>query len=337
VTAGSWRNERLPLQVGAFTVEFDATLLEWAPPTPTPSSRLASSVVRDHLDEVIRTAQANAIHRERIDWVGFRSRVIEAGRGAETIAETGPAISLALDLLDDQHSTFTSASGARLVKRNTRQCEAPVAAAPVLPPDIGYVRVGSFSGSGTAATAFADTVQQQIRAIDRPNLTGWIVDLRGNGGGNMYPMVAGVGPILGDGLAGYFIDPNGATVSWGFLNGAARYGSSDAQRTTSSYTLLRPDPRVAVLTDQRVASSGEAVAISFRARRGTRSFGTPTCGLSTSNRGFPLSDGSLLNMTVGVMADRTRQPYGHAIAPDETIYDADVLVRRAIAWLRAGE
>jgi carboxyl-terminal processing protease len=45
------------------------------------------------------------------------------------------------------------------------------------------------------------------------------------------------------------------------------------------YKLVVPSPRVAVLTDTGVASSGEAIA--FRGRPNTRSFGTPTCGLST--------------------------------------------------------
>lgn len=60
-------------------------------------------------------------------------------------------------------------------------------------------------------------------------------------------------------------------------------------------------PRVAVLT----AISGEAVAIAFRGRADTRSFGTPTCGLSTSNHTDRLSDGGNLYLTASVMADRS--------------------------------
>ena len=50
-------------------------------------------------------------------------------------------------------------------------------------------------------------IQDQIKIMDHPYNIGWIVDLRGNGGGNMWPMLAGIGPILGEGIAGYFIDP----------------------------------------------------------------------------------------------------------------------------------
>ena len=55
---------------------------------------------------------------------------------------------------------------------------------------------------------------------DRVSLVGWIVDLRGNTGGNMWPMVAGVGPVLGNGVAGFFVPPVGASTPWSFPEGS---------------------------------------------------------------------------------------------------------------------
>jgi C-terminal processing protease CtpA/Prc len=89
-----------------------------------------------------------------------------------------------------------------------------------------------------------------------------------------------------------------------------------------------------VLTDRAVASSGEAVVVAFRARPNTRSFGSPTCGLSTANQGFRLSDGATLALTVAVMADRTRAPYGLSLAPDEPVSGDAEVVQGAIDWLR---
>jgi C-terminal processing protease CtpA/Prc len=182
---------------------------------------------------------------------------------------------------------------------------------------------------------FADSVQQQIRNVDTPSLMGWIVDVRGNGGGNMWPMVAGVGPVLGDGIAGYFVPPSGSATPWSYSAGAALNGGSSIAQTTTVYELIRRAPRVAVLTDNLVASSGEAVVISFRARPNTRSFGGATCGLSTANTTFRLSDGAMLYLTTALMADRTRTTYGDSVAPDETVSGDAEVVQRAIAWLRS--
>ena len=100
--------------------------------------------------------------------------------------------------------------------------------------------------------------------------------------------------------------------------------------------LRRERPRVAVLTDNGIASSGEATVIAFRGRPDTRSFGDATCGLSTANAGFTMSDGATLLLTVSVMADRTQTKYGDSIPPDEIGTDPGQAVRRALAWLQSG-
>ena len=206
-----------------------------------------------------------------------------------------------------------------------------------VPPTIGYVKIGSFGGTSAQAIAFADAIQNTIKAADRADLTGWIVDLRGNGGGNMWPMIAGVGPVLGDGAIGYFIDPFGLESQWEYHDGASWLTGVALQRVTTPYRLLKERPRVAVLTDKLVASSGEATVIAFRKRPDTRSFGTSTCGLSTANASYPLSDGAVLILTTSVMADRLHTAYGDSIPPDETLTDPAQALQRAVAWLETGK
>ncbi|WP_374191873.1 hypothetical protein [Spirosoma foliorum] len=52
-----------------------------------------------------------------------------------------------------------------------------------------------FSGTGSAETSFTQAIQDQIKADDSDSIGGWLVDLRGNTGGNMWSMLAGIGPI----------------------------------------------------------------------------------------------------------------------------------------------
>jgi hypothetical protein len=296
----------------------------------------ASRFASDYINEVVATMQTHSINRARIDWTGFRTQVFKKAEGAQTILDLYPAISLALGLLDDRHSFYQAAGGGGLGNPKVPRCSAAAVPNAIVPGDIGYVRIGAFGDASPGAdTAFADTIQQQIRSADRADLSGWIVDVRGNGGGNMWPMVAGVGPVLGEGVAGYFVPPGETPTSWSFRAGVSMSGTTGITRTTAVYEVLRRAPSVAVLTDGACASSGEAVVVSFRARPNTRSFGTATCGLSTANTSYRLSDGGTLQLNTAVMADRTSALYGDAIAPDETVGgDADV-VQRAIDWLRA--
>ena len=302
---------------------------------PTEPTGVPSAQARAYLDELIGLMQAHSINRQTIDWGAFRTRVFAAAGGAQSIPATYGAIQVALDGLGDGHSLYYASTGTVMGATRRVSCGRSAADVPSLPEDIGYVRVGSFSGTAEAATAFANDLQRAIMTADKADMIGWIVDVRGNGGGNMYPMIAGVGPVLGEGVAGYFIDPAGVETAWEYRDGAALEGGVANQRVAAPYRLRRERPRVAVLIDNGVASSGEAVVISFRARPDTRSFGDRTCGLSTANAPYAMSDGATLNITEAVMADRTRARYGYSIHPDEPVL-ADAVFERAVEWLRGG-
>ena len=304
-----------------------------SPTQPAPS---VSQSPQTYLEALIGVMESSSVHRLTINWADFRARVMAEAENAQTIPDTFPAIRTALTLLNDGHSAYVPASGGPTIFVRTRSCAAPAAPAPDVPADIGYVKVTSFSGTADEALAYANRIQDTIRATDRDGLAGWIVDLRGNGGGNMWPMIAGLGPIVGEGLLGYFVRPVGGAVPWGYREGTSWSGSNhaSAQTVTSPYRLRQPDPAVAVLIDGRVASSGEAATIAFKQRARTRFFGASTCGLSTANASFGLSDGASLVLAVALMADRTRKEYGDIVAADEVVTGAAQTVDRAIAWLR---
>src|SRR5438093_4023326 len=80
-------------------------------------------------------------------------------------------------------------------------------------------------------------------------------------------------------------------------------------------------PPVAVLTNGNTASAGEAVAISFRGRPSTRSFGSPTYGVPTANTFMKLSDGASILVTTAREADRTGRVYGidEKLQPDQQV------------------
>lgn len=199
-----------------------------------------------------------------------------------------------------------------------------------MPGDVGYVRVTNYGGDDVA---YSKEIQNEIKIQDSEYIIGWIVDLRGNLGGNMWPMLAGIGPILGEGVAGYFIDADGEAFSWGFKNGASTNEGSVVTKVTDSYQLLTPNPKVAVLLDAGVASSGEAIAISFIGRANTRTFGSPTCGLSTANATYDLSYKHRLALTVAYFADRNKNKFGIPVPPDQ-VASGETIIQDAINWIR---
>lgn len=299
--------------------------------TPNTPSGTMSPAARQYLTELIAVMQEHSINRGKIDWNAFRTSVMAAGGAAQSVEQTFPAIRTALELLGDSRSSYRPVTGSPISV--ARACAAPGAGTPTLPDTVGYVRVTSFSGSAGEATAFANALQGAIAAADRDGLAGWVVDLRGNAGGNMWPMLAGVGPVLGTGRVGHFVDALGAANAWEYRDGGSWLGGLLFQGVDTPYRLRQESPRVAVLVDGGTAGSGEAIAIAFQRRPETRSFGAPTCGLTLVTQQFTMSDGALVFVAVGVMADRTRSPYGAQIVPDEQVTDPREAEQRAIAWL----
>jgi len=215
--------------------------------------------------------------------------------------------------------------------------------AELIRPQVGYVHVPAFAGGGAEGDELATSYHRLMERVDTSDVCRWIVDLRGNTGGNMWPMLAGIGPVLGESsVVGYFVDPDSVVTPWYYRNGASGTPGSVIARAGDPISLGDTIATVAVLTDSLTASSGEAVAIAFRARPHARSFGQPTWGVSTANAGFELSDGATIFLTVSTMADRAGEIYGGEVIPDELVAGAmtgdtatDAALRTAMHWLLA--
>ena len=303
-------------------------------PTPVPATATTASV-QAYLDELLKIMQTYSINTKGIDWASVRGEVSAAAGAATTIPDTYPAIGVALRLLNDEQSYYTGRDGRTIGPAPVGGCQAATPATPTLPNAIAYVKVGPCDCDGDLATQFAESVQRAIRDADRPGLVGWIVDLRGNFGGNMWPMIAGIGPVLGESIIGWIVY-NDREYEREYVNGGAQSFGDVFARVASPYKLMREWPKVAVLTDGVVASSGEAITVYFRGRPNTRSFGTPTCGHHHLQQFFRLSDGATLGLAVSQHADRTKKQYASRIEPDEIIANPEAAVSRAVVWLQSG-
>ena len=193
--------------------------------------------------------------------------------------------------------------------------------------------------------AYETNLQKIVADLDKSHPAGWVVDLRGNVGGNMWPMLAGIGPLLGEGdhLGEFFTLDSHST--WKYRNGVAAEiedGKEDPYPAVAGAPYkLAGNPKVAVLIDRGTGSSGEAIAIAFRGRPETRFFGDHTQGASTANDIVKLSDGASIWLTIGVDADRTGKQYMDGFDPDEAIRlgdkvlpdDQDPVLQGALRWL----
>ena len=336
-----------PLPAATSTIPVPTPTLTFTPTavasiTAAPELQPISDEASAYLEEALDIIQRNSLHRHTIDWELLRKSTFDVAQHAQTPADTYGAIRYALVRLGDHHSHFNTPVRVAEVVQSTAS-DSPAPRSKLLLDKLGFIALEGFaSPSPEEESKYATTVQELIRDLDEQEPCGWIVDLRENNGGNMWAMLAGLGPILGEGEVGAFVDPDGYQTIWSYRDGQAMSGEYvSAEVNGQAYELKEASPPVAVLTGTVTASAGEAVAVAFRGRPNTRSFGLYTGGQSTANTVFPLSDGAWIVLTVAVYADRTGQTYGDRIYPDELVDEVqnytfimdEALPQPAIDWL----
>ena len=230
-----------------------------------------------------RPMEAEAANARRVDWgrLVLTSSLPPAPRSPSA---TTTAIAVALNLLDDFESHYRGSDGCLVGPSPELVCQPGLTETPSLPDTIGYVRLNGCPCEGPAADQYAEAVQQAIRAADRPGLVGWIVDLREDRGGNMWPMIAGLGPIFGEGIIGW-IAYNNRDYEREYRAGAALSLNEPFARVAVPYTLIQPLPKAAVLTADTTNSAGEAAPCSSRVGL-THGLSAPNLRTSPSPVGF---------------------------------------------------
>lgn len=273
---------------------------------------------------LLETKSAN---RKEIDWSKLRADVFTHAGSATHIEDTHPSVIYALKLVKDTHSSFTTTTSE--ISDNETE---PKITTESIPGTIGYIHLGSCPKDEDEIEMYRQQIIQQIITQDKRNVKGWIVDLRGNNEGAISPMLAAIAPVLGNGTVGYFIGGDHAEP-WISENGKIFYGSTLVEDIYEFYKLKNNRPPVAILTDSTTRNSGEAIAVAFRGRPNTKSFGAKTQGHSFTSETYVLSDASVITFTTSIFADRNKKLYESGITPDQKSPNNQTITM-ALAWLK---
>ncbi|KAF1014808.1 MAG: hypothetical protein GAK31_02295 [Stenotrophomonas maltophilia] len=309
--------------------------------------QLPSPEAREQLLQLLET---QSLYRDRVDWNELRARLAAAG---DDRAQQRRLLDDAAARSSGGHCRWISPGEQRQRSSRAQRLNAGQSAALADAPGgnarIGVLRVSPFvedlqrSEQERYATrkAYALALQQRITALDDGTRCGWAVDLSSNGGGNMWPMLLGLLPLLHGtpdaqgALIGAFRTAEGLQP-WRQGEGAVMQGGRPMLASRqASYRLRAGRTPVAVVVGARTASSGEAVALAFRGQPDSRSFGQPSAGVSTGNQPMTLVDGTTLLLTRNVMADRTGQGDGSRLQPDEETASGPATLQAAQQWLLA--
>ncbi|MCC4619213.1 S41 family peptidase [Xanthomonas cassavae CFBP 4642] len=271
------------------------------------------------LDVAIPAIRDHALQRTRIDWA-TREPQLRAQAAGMREADAYAAIDALIAELDDGHSFLMRPTARRQME--ARAAARPAVQARLLPPDVGYVEVtGLMTSSGDVRGAYQRALAAALDGMAAQARCGWVIDLRQNTGGTMWPMVNGLQSLLGDQSLGYFVDSAGRQTPW-------------HARPTAGARASQTERPVALLIGPHTASAGEMVAIAFRGHPATRSFGQASAGQTTSNRSVDLPGGGVLAIASSATQDRNAQRLDGALQPDVALDPQVDAIAAAAQWLR---
>jgi hypothetical protein len=310
-------------------VVFTSSTLEGRTPSPQATA---------YIDAACDTIRLNSLRKDSVDLPALRAMALRIAGDANDPADHHLAVGYLLQGLEDHHSFLMEPDVAALWQGGGDDT-APIA--PVVHRVIqgcGYIAIPPFMSNDSALiAAFVDTIQQALSTFDAQGVKGWIIDQRNNTGGNMAPMVCGLGPLFDPGVLGQLVDVNGHARRWSYANGSYGWDGEEEVRAPHPVVLSQQRP-IAVLIGPRTGSSGESSTICFVGNSRTRLFGDPTWGLTTGNGSFDLPDGAKMFLASTVMADRNGHVFHGPIAPDERVdqpadWSYDAALEAALRWI----
>ena len=296
--------------------------------------------LRNYLNTALDLIVEKSIFRP-VDVQAFRRESTDSALGSESVDEIHASIVNALRRLGDGHSHIQSYAAMSHMESEDSGADVHDMTTKLTTDHIAIVEVpGIVTGNDKVRTRFVDHGHQALSELDSMVVCGWVVDLRHDHGGDMWPMLAALGPLLGNQVVGAFVWPDGKRMEWWYRDGGAgEFKKPAASSSSTPPTIVAGNAPLAVLIDANTASSGEMTAVAFKGRSQTRFFGNRTAGLATPLAHFMLPDGAALFLATSTAEDRTGKRYPVAVEPDVQIDSTDVdekdnVLVAATDWLK---
>lgn len=276
-----------------------------------------SSPNETYVRDAIQQMDRKGLYAEGEEWEAMKKEALS--QNPETLEEAQAIINKAAKVAGGKHSYLLPADKAQAREKRSNEEVSPTVT--IREDGICIIHLPAFAGDDENCLRYARTVLDSIS----DTVKGVCIDLRGNHGGNMYPMIASVHRFLPDDI---------------FLKFKMRRRFRSVMPINKEFVAnlvgieieSRINCPVAILTDEETASSGEAVLLCFRGLDNVRVFGSPTAGYASANESIILDNGSILALTVSCDIARTGEIFcDDPIVPD---VETESPEEDALLWLK---
>lgn len=242
------------------------------------SKRTSHEILFDHIFFKIKL---NSIKRNEVNWTDLEKKVKDSVKVFASRADMEKAIKLTLKLIDDNHSKFIE-SGSNNPFLD-KKLALPKVEARIIVNNIGYIKIPGFAANDSISRLYSIKIRDALSLLDKQGeLSGWIIDVRGNNGGRIFMFPLGISPLLKDSVI--IRNRNNRGKEYIDLCTGNLYfeGKHSITSIPPCDNFVNKDKPVAVLMDSTTASGGELTVVLLKNIKTTRSFGLKTRGATSS-------------------------------------------------------
>ena len=275
------------------------------------------------------------VDKDQIDWKQIKPFIKTEALKSNSLEASLTTTTLLFDTIRGNHINLFSENGwykSTLGKQLHREdfhvkwlekyASKPQFEVKLLAEDYGYVLMPAMLLIDLSQDSLDKITQKMYDAFmqvhQSKELKGWIIDLRFNEGGNIFPMLTSLYHLIGNNTVYVTLDQNMSIAEIHRLKDGVFYEGSAVKQTIQVHEPAETEIPVALITGKISGSCGELIPVAFRGRENVTVIGEETYGLLSGNDLIHLPFNAKIALTTGYLADR-KAKYTPTIIPHTLI------------------
>lgn len=295
-----------------------------------------------YFDDAFNLISENSVKKREINWRELEQKVRDSIKTFNSDLDVQRGIAYTLKLVNDGHSSLfvapTKPKKTRSTnsKRNDSKVELPTILTKVIDNDIGYIKLNGFPiVNDSLRKLYPARIRESLLELDKiGNLSGWIIDLSENSGGELTGESLGLAPLFENSLIGIVMNNENEFIYVTCTNNKFKYGNNVINETSIDFGFRNSGKKIAVLISDKTASAGEFLTLAFKKfQNKTKTFGQKTSGQTSGTRLHKLRDNAILFLTETYLCNPDKTLVKDKLYPDIECSSEETL-NKAINWIK---
>jgi carboxyl-terminal processing protease len=300
------------------------------------------------VDAVVAKAKAHGLNSKDVKWDSIQTQMHEYAKQASSVHDLKQSFEMLLLSLNDKRGAFYDPTNSAHVAAHPdihphSSVGKEIAEAQfeyrILANDVRYIKLVSVA-SGSDIQKQSELIRAAVDSLSKEEATYWIVDLRYVTGGEMKPLMAGLAPLLDEGLIASSSDSKKQIKNLYTVHNGNFY---DNQVPVAKFPIFKNEMRnakIAVLTSRYTTGAGEILTLAFKGRKNTRVIGETTAGFIAGTASITISHNLVMSISEIMYTDRRGNAYAENLNPHTFIpftpgvgLNEDKSIAEATLWL----